>query len=61
MFSKHKNKAKFKTLDDFELISGDFIKELSDPDGWIIPRDKMTNADPFLLNGSSKIQFFTDI
>ena len=37
------------------------IKELSDPDGCIIPGTKMTNTGPFLWNGSSKIQFFTDI
>ena len=28
---------------------------------WIIPDTKMTNTFPFLWNGSSKIQFFTDI
>ena len=37
------------------------IKELPDPNGWIIPGTKMTNTGPFLWNGSSKIQFFTDI
>ena len=37
-----------------------FIKELPDIDDWIIPGTKMTNAGPFLLNGSSKIQFLTD-
>ena len=37
-----------------------FIKELPDLDDWIVPGTKMTNADPFLLNGSSKIQFCTD-
>ena len=38
-----------------------FIKELPDPYGWIISGTKMTNDGPFLCNGSSKIQFFTDI
>ena len=38
-----------------------FLKELPDPDGWIIPGTKMTNTGPFLWNGSSKIQIFTNI
>ena len=38
-----------------------FIKNITDCDGWIIPGTKMTNTGPFLGNGSSKIQFFTDI
>ena len=38
-----------------------FIKKFTDPDGWIIPGTKMTNNGPFLWNGSSKIQFFTNI
>ena len=38
-----------------------FIKNITDCDGWIIPGTKMTNTGPFLWNGSSKIQFFTDI
>ena len=37
-----------------------FIKEIPDIDDWIIPGTKMTNAGPFLWDGSSKIQFFTD-
>jgi hypothetical protein len=37
-----------------------FIKELPVSDGWIIPGTKMTNTGPFLWNGTSKIQFFTD-
>ena len=37
-----------------------FIKELPDHDDWIVPGTKITNADPFLWNGSSKILFFTD-
>ena len=37
-----------------------FIKELPDLDDWIVPGTKMTNAGPFLWNGSSKIQFCTD-
>ena len=38
-----------------------FIKKFTDPDGWIIPGTKMTNTCLFLWNGSSKIQFFTNI
>ena len=38
-----------------------FIKKITHPDGLIIPGTKMTNTSPFLWNGSSKIQFFTDI
>ena len=38
-----------------------FIKTCTDPDGWIIRGTKMTNNGPFLWNGSSKIQFFTNI
>ena len=38
-----------------------FIKELPDPDDWIIPGTKMTTTGPSLWNGSSKIQRFTDI
>jgi hypothetical protein len=38
-----------------------FIKNITDCDGWIIPGTKMTNTGLFLGNGSSKIQFFTDI
>ena len=30
-------------------------------DGWIISGTKMTNTGPFLWNGSSKIQIFTEI
>ena len=37
-----------------------FIKELPDLDDLIVHCTKMTNAGPFLWNGSSKIQFFTD-
>ena len=37
------------------------IKELPDPNGWIIPGTKMTNTGPFLWNGSSKIQFLPNI
>ena len=37
------------------------IKEILDPDEWIIPDTKLTNNCPYLLNGSSKVQFFTDI
>ena len=38
-----------------------FCHKIADPDGWIIPSTQMTNTSPFLWNGSSKIQFFTDI
>ena len=38
-----------------------FIKNIADPDGWITHGTKMTNNDPFLWNGASKIQFFTNI
>ena len=38
-----------------------FIKNIADHDSWIMPGTKMTNIGPFLWNGSSKIQFFTDI
>ena len=38
-----------------------FIKKITDPDGLIISRTQLTNTSPFLWNGSSKIQFFTDI
>ena len=35
-------------------------QKIADPDGWILPGTKMTNNGPFLWNGSSKIQFFTN-
>ena len=38
-----------------------FHQKNADPDDWIIPGSKMTNNGPFLLNGSLKIQFFTNI
>jgi hypothetical protein len=38
-----------------------FIKKITDPDVLIIPSTKMTNISPFMWNGSSKIQFVTDI
>jgi hypothetical protein len=38
-----------------------FLKKNPDTDGWNIPGTKRTNTGPFLWNGSSKIQFFTDI
>ena len=38
-----------------------FIKKFTDPDGLIISSTQLTNTSPFLWNGSSKIQFFTDI
>ena len=34
-----------------------FIKKLPDLEDWIVAGTKMTNAGPFLWNGSSKIQF----
>ena len=38
-----------------------FNKQITAPDGWILPGKQMTNNGPFLWNGSSKIQIFTDI
>ena len=38
-----------------------FIKKNTQHDGWINPSAQTTNNSPFLWNGSSKIQFFTDI
>ena len=38
-----------------------FLKKLPDPDGPIITDTKITNTGNFLWNGSSKIQFFTNI
>ena len=37
------------------------IKKFTNPEGLIISSTQLTNASPFLWNGSSKIQFFTDI
>ena len=36
-------------------------KKFTDLDGLIISSTQLTNTSPFLWNGSSKIQFFTDI
>ena len=44
-----------------QLLQLYIIKEFLGPNCWIIPGTKMTNTGPFLWNGSSKIQFFTDI
>ena len=49
-------KIKLNDLD--SLISS---KTKTDPDGWIIPSTQMIKTNPFLWNGPSKIQFFTDI
>ena len=38
-----------------------FIKKFTRPHHWIIPNTQMTNTILFLCNGSSKIQFFTNI
>ena len=38
-----------------------FIKIITDTDGEIIPSTQMIKNSPFLWNGSSKIQFFTNI
>ena len=38
-----------------------FIKKFTRPHRWIIPNTQMTNTILFLCNGSSKIQFFTNI
>jgi hypothetical protein len=37
-----------------------FHQKNTDLDGLMIRGTKMTNTGPFLWNGSSKIQFFTD-
>ena len=37
-----------------------FITKFNGPDGSMIPGTKMTNTGPFLWNGSSKTQIFTD-
>ena len=37
------------------------IKELPDPNSWLIPGTTMTNTGPLLWNGYQKIPFFTDI
>ena len=42
-------------------LTASFHQKNTDHDGWIIPDTKMTNTGPFLWNGSSKIQFFTDV
>jgi hypothetical protein len=42
-------------------FTASFHQNITDCDGWITPGTKMTNIGPFLWNGSSKIQFFTDI
>ena len=88
-FSKHKNKAEFKCLDDSEVLSSGFPglktsaasmtsvastasmasmtstaslhQKITNPDDLIIPSTQMTITSPFYWNGSSKIQFFTDI
>ena len=38
-----------------------FIKIITETDGAIIPSTQMIKNSPFLWNGSSKIQFFTNI
>ena len=38
-----------------------FTKFFIQLDGWTIPSTQMTSTSPFLWNGLSKIQFFTDI
>ena len=38
-----------------------FMKKPLNLDEWIVPGTKMTYAGPFLWNGSSKLQFFTNI
>ena len=68
--SKHQSKAKFKKLDDSEVLRSDFqtlepmqppcplqphfIKINTAPDGWIPPSKQITNTGLFWLNGSSK-------
>ena len=38
-----------------------FHQKNTAPDGWILPGNQMTKTGPFLWNGLSKIQIFTDI
>ena len=38
-----------------------FHQKITDPDGWIIPSTKIIKTRPVLLNGPSKIEFFTHI
>ena len=42
-------------------FTASFHHKNTSPDGWILPGNKITNTGPFLWNGSSKIQFFTNI
>ena len=43
-------------------FTASFHQKNTDTDGWIIPGTKMTNSTgPFLWNGSSNIQFFTEV
>ena len=42
-------------------FTASFHQNIADHDSCIMPGTKMTNTGPFLWNGSSKIQFFTDI
>ena len=43
------------------ISTASFHEKSTDPDGLIILGAKMINTCPFLWNGSSKIQFFTNI
>jgi hypothetical protein len=77
IFSKHQNKAEFMNLDDSEVPSSYFPglrtssasmtstasihQKFTNPDGWIILGTKITKTHPFLWNGSSNIQLFTNI
>ena len=55
LFTKHQNEASLV----LKLLNS--RTWLPDPDGLIFPGTKMTNTGPFLWNGSSKMQFFSDI
>ena len=61
-FSKQQNKV-LKLLNSriWKPLKPNFLKKLPDPYGVIIAGTKITNTGNFLWNGSSKIQFFTNI
>ena len=51
----------FNEFSKFPNLNSAVHTQFTDPDGLINPSTQMTNTGPFLWNGSSKIQFFTDI
>ena len=42
-------------------FTASFHQKNAAPAGWMLPGNQMTNTGPFLWNGLSKIQIFTDI